>query len=60
MKGWLTDDDEPPFMMPGELERMRQEARRRIGGRPSRSIIDEINEALKQPPLPQVEDKPKL
>ena len=60
MTGWLVDDDEPPFMMPGDLERMRQEARRKMGGRPSRSIMEEIEETLKKPPLPQIEDKPKL
>ena len=52
------DDDEPPFLMPGELDRMKQQARARMSGRGSQSFEDAIMQAMAQPPVPVIVDDP--
>jgi len=53
MKNWFPpDDDEPPFLMPGELDRMKQEARAKMRGRSGQSLEDAIKMAMEQPPVP--------
>lgn len=53
MNNWFPpDDDEPPFLMPGELDRMKQEARAKMRGRSGQSLEDAIKAAMEQPPVP--------
>lgn len=53
INNWFPpDDDEPPFLMPGELDRMKQEARAKMRGRSGQSLEDAIKSALDQPPVP--------
>jgi hypothetical protein len=54
------NDDDPPFLLPGELEGAMAEARFKMSGRKRRTLQEEIEEAMKKPPIPQVEDKPKI
>ena len=49
---WFGDDDEPPFLMPGELDRMKQKARAKMSGRGSQSLDEAIKAAMAQPPVP--------
>ena len=51
------DDDEPPFMLPGDLDRMKAEAKQRMGGRKPMSIQEEIEAALRKPFVPNVSDR---
>ena len=52
MNNWFPpDDDEPPFLMPGELDRMKQEARAKMRGRSGQSLEDAIKTAMEQPPV---------
>jgi hypothetical protein len=53
INNWFPpDDDEPPFLMPGELDRMKQEARAKMRGRGGQSLEDAIKAAMEQPPVP--------
>ncbi len=53
INNWFPpDDDEPPFLMPGDLDRMKQEARAKMRGRSGQSFEDAIKIALDQPPVP--------
>jgi hypothetical protein len=50
---WFPDDDgEPPFLMPGELDRMKQEARAKMRGHGKQSLEEAIIDAMAQPPVP--------
>jgi hypothetical protein len=53
VNNWFPpDDDEPPFLMPGELDRMKQEARAKMRGRSGQSLEEAIKDAMAQPPVP--------
>ena len=43
------DDDEPPFMLPGDLDRMRLEAKQKMGGKRPLTLQEEIEAALRKP-----------
>ena len=49
------NDDEPPFMLPGDLDRMKAEAKQRMTGKRPLSIQEEIEAALKKPFVPNIE-----
>ena len=49
---WFPPDDDEPFLMPGELARMKQEARAKMRGRHQQSLEEAIKEAIAQPPVP--------
>ena len=38
------DDDEPPFMLPGDLDRMKAEAKQRMTGKRPLTIQEEIEQ----------------
>jgi len=46
-----SNDDDPPFLMPGELDRMKREARAKMRGCSGQSLEDAIKEAMAQPPV---------
>lgn len=50
------DDDEPPFMLPGDIDRMRLEAKQRMGGKRPLTIQEEIAAALSKPFVPNIEN----
>lgn len=52
------DDDEPPFLMPGELDRMKQKARASMRGRGIQSLDEAIKEAMAKPPVPIILEDP--
>ena len=53
VNNWFPpDDDEPPFLMPGELDRMKQEARAKMRGRSGQSLEEAIKDAMAQTPVP--------
>ena len=43
------DDDEPPFMLPGDLDRMRLEAKQKMGGKRPLTLQEEIEAVLRKP-----------
>ena len=49
---WFPPDDDEPFLMPGELDRMKQQARAKMRGRSGQSLEEAIKTALDQPPVP--------
>ena len=49
---WFPPDDDEPFLMPGELDRMKQQARAKMRGRSGQSLEEAIKTALDQPPIP--------
>lgn len=49
------DDDEPPFMLPGDLDKMKAEAKYRMTGKRPLSIEEEIAAALAKPFVPNIE-----
>jgi hypothetical protein len=52
INNWFPpDDDEPPFLMPDELDRMKQEARAKMRGRSGQSLEEAIKDAMAQPPV---------
>jgi len=59
VNNWFPDDDgEPPFLMPGELDRMKQKARATMRGRGKQSLEEAIKEAMDQPPVPIILEDP--
>ena len=52
------DDDEPPFMLPGDIDRMRLEAKQRMTGKRPLTLQEEIEAALRKPSIPQIPDEP--
>jgi hypothetical protein len=55
---WFPPDDDEPFLMPGELDRMKQEARAKMRGRHQQSLEEAIKEAMNQPPVPIILEDP--
>jgi hypothetical protein len=51
------DDDEPPFMLPGDIDRMRLEAKQRMTDKRPLTIQEEIEAALRKPFVPNVSDR---
>jgi len=49
------NDDEPPFMLPGDLDRMKAEAKQRMTGKRPLTLQEEIEVALKKPFVPNIE-----
>ena len=49
---WFPPDDDEPFLMPGELDRMKQEARAKMRGHHQQSLEEAIKDAMAQPPVP--------
>ena len=49
---WFPPDDDEPFLMPGELDRMKQKARAKMRGRHQQSLEEAIKDAMAQPPVP--------
>ena len=49
---WFPPEDDEPFLMPGELDRMKQEARAKMRGRSNQSLEEAIKDAMAQPPVP--------
>jgi hypothetical protein len=59
VNNWFPDDDgEPPFLMPGELDRMKQKARAAMRGRGSQSLEEAIKDAMAKPPVPIILEDP--
>ena len=50
------DDDEPPFLLPGDIDKMRLEAKQRMGGKRPLTIQEEIVAALSKPFVPNIEN----
>jgi hypothetical protein len=50
------DDDEPPFMLPGDIDRMRQEAKQKLSGKRPLTLQEEIAAALAKPFVPNIEN----
>mgnify|MGYP003336552688 FL=1 len=51
------NDDEPPFMLPGDLDRMKAEAKQRMTGKRPLTIQEEIQAALNKPFVPNIESE---
>jgi hypothetical protein len=51
------DDDGEPFMLPGELDKMRLEAKQKLGGRRPLSLQEEIQAALSKPFVPNITEQ---
>jgi len=50
------DDDEPPFLLPGDIDRMRLEAKQRMTGKRPLTLQEEIEAALRKPFVPNIEN----
>jgi hypothetical protein len=50
------DDDEPPFMLPGDIDRIRLEAKQTMGGKKPLTLQEEIAAALAKPFVPNIEN----
>jgi len=50
------DDDEPPFMLPGDMDRMKAQAKQRMTGKRPLTIQEEIAAALSKPFVPNIEN----
>ena len=55
---WFPPEDDEPFLMPGELDRMKQKARAAMRGRGKQSLEEAIKEAMDQPPVPIILEDP--
>ena len=55
---WFPPEDDEPFLMPGELDRMKQEARAKMRGRGSQSLEEAIKDAMAKPPVPIILEDP--
>ena len=49
------NDDEPPFMLPGDLDRMKAEAKQKMTGKRPLTLQEEIEAALRKPFVPNIE-----
>ena len=54
------NDDEPPFMLPGDLDKMKAEAKYRMTGKRPLTIEEEIASALQKPFVPNIDREPEL
>ena len=54
---YKPDDDEPPFTLPGDLDRMKAEAKQRMTGKRPLTIQQEIQAALSKPFVPNIESE---